>query len=148
MEARRAPTCRGAALPLAVLILAIMAAAAAGALFMTVQEQRLAGNVLRVEQALAAAEAGVLRATDAWDPRLVDLARGAEFVFAGGLESGGGWYRGAVRRLGDSLYLVRSEGFSPDSAARREVGLLVRLRNTDGTWGAAPLAARSWSILY
>jgi hypothetical protein len=39
-----------------------------------------------------------------------------------------GWYRGDVRRLNDLLFLVRSEGFSPNSETRQQVGRLLRLR--------------------
>jgi hypothetical protein len=45
-----------------------------------------------------------------------------------GTTAGGAWYRGEVRRLNDMLFLIRSEGFSSDSFARQQLGLIARLR--------------------
>jgi hypothetical protein len=100
----------------------------AGASFLVGRQELAAGaSTLRLQEALAAAEGGTQLQVALWDPsRLNTLAAGDSVGFGGSLPAGG-WYRGAIRRLNDLLFLVRAEGFSRDSGARQEVGLLVRL---------------------
>lgn len=128
---------RGAALPLAVLALLVMAVLAATSLLLGRQEMALGVSTLRLQSALAAAEGGMELQLALWDrPTLNALAAGDSVAFGGSLAAGG-WYRGATRRLSESLFLVRSEGFSRDSAARQELALLVRLEPVEISRAAA-----------
>ncbi len=120
---------RGAALAVSVFALVVIGALVTGAFFMGVQEQRLGRNSIRFQQALAAAEEGANREVASWNAAVNNsLATGDSVAFTGTVTGAGGWYRGSIRRLNEQLFLVRSEGFSADSAARQHVGLLVRLR--------------------
>jgi hypothetical protein len=119
---------RGIALPMAIFALVIVGVLVAAAFFVGRQEQLVGRNTIRLQQAFAAAEAGAQYQAAVWDPQgLNRLAVDDSLPFEGTL-AGSGWYRGAVRRLSTLLFLIRSEGFSPDSTARQQVGLLVRLR--------------------
>jgi hypothetical protein len=120
---------RGVALAVAVFALVIVGGLVGGALFLGMQEQRVGLNSMRHQQAFAAAEEGAQLQLARWDPEVLNvLAVGSDTAYNGTLPNGTGWYRGSVRRLNDELFLVRSEGFSPDSQTRQQVGLLVRLR--------------------
>lgn len=120
---------RGVALALSVFALVIIAMLVVGSLFMSVQEHRAGLSSLRAGQAFAAAEAGGQIQLAAWNQDVYSrLAAGDTVTFDGWLIDGSGWYRGSVRRLNDMLYLVRSEGFSRDSANRRHLGILARIQ--------------------
>lgn len=120
---------RGIALPIAIFALVIIGALVAGAFFIGFQEQKVGRNSVKVQQAFAAAEAGAQGQTAAWVPGAMNsMAVGSTAAFAGVLTAKSGWYRGDVRRLNGQLFLIRSEGFSADSSARQQVGMLVRLR--------------------
>lgn len=120
---------RGIALAVAIFALVIVGALVAGSFFFGMQERRVGRNSIRLQQAFAAAEEGANLQVANWDPRVYNyIAVGDTVPFDGTIIAGGGWYRGSVRRLNNALYLVRSEGFSPDSMSRQQVGLLVRLR--------------------
>jgi hypothetical protein len=113
---------------MAIFALVIVGVLVAAAFFVGRQEQLLGRNTIRLQQAFAAAEAGAELQAATWDPQVLNrLAEGDTLGFSGTLP-GSGWYRGAVLRLNPLLFLIRSEGFSPDSTARQRVGLLVRLR--------------------
>lgn len=119
---------RGIALPLAVFALVVVGAMVAGSFFIGMQEQRVGRNTVMLQQAFAAAEAGAQQTAAEWDPGVYNgLAYGGS-VNIDGTVGTSGWYRGEVRRLNELLFLVRSEGFSADSTARQQVGLLLRLR--------------------
>lgn len=120
---------RGLALALSVFALVMIGALVAGSLFMSVQEHRAGLSGLNAGQAFAAAEAGGQIQLAEWNQDGYSrLAAGDSVTFDGWLIDGSGWYRGSVRRLNDMLYLVRSEGFSRDSATRRHLGTLVRIQ--------------------
>ena len=120
---------RGLALALTVIALVMIGALVAGSLFMSVQEHRAGLSSLRAGQAFAAAEAGGQIQLAEWNQDGYSrLAAGDSVTFDGWLIDGSGWYRGSLRRLNDMLYLVRSEGFSRDSATRRHLGTLVRIQ--------------------
>lgn len=120
---------RGIALPVAIFALVIVGALVTGAFFIGFQEQTVGRNTLKVQQAFAAAEAGADMQVMNWNPTANNqLAVDSTSTFAGTIPNNAGWYRGSITRLNDLLFLVRSEGFSRDSAARQQVGLLVRLR--------------------
>lgn len=118
---------RGIALPLAVFALVIVGALVAGAFFIGRQEQAVGRNTVKLQQAFAAAEAGAQGTVANWNIDVYNaLTNGGTMAIGGNLANG--WYRGDIRRLNDQIFLVRSEGFSRDSTARQQVGLLVRLR--------------------
>jgi len=128
---------RGAAVPLAVLALLVMGVLTATSLLLGRQEMALGVSTLRLQSALAAAEGGMELQLALWDRQSLNaLVAGDSMPFGGSLPAGG-WYRGATRRLNASLFLVRSEGFSRDSAARQELALLVRLEPIEITRAAA-----------
>lgn len=118
---------RGVALPLAIFALVVVGAMVAGAFFIGRQEHAVGRNSLKLQQAFAAAEAGAHTTVADWDIDVYNtLTAGASLNFQQTIASG--WYRGTLRRLNKELFLVRSEGFSPDSTARQHVGLLIRLK--------------------
>jgi len=120
---------RGIALAVAIFALVVIGALVAGSFYVGLQEQRVGRNTITFEQAFAAAEEGAQRQVANWDAGTFNaVAIGDSTIFSGTLASSGGWYRGSIRRFSDNLFLVRSEGFSRDSLARQQVGLLVRLR--------------------
>jgi hypothetical protein len=120
---------RGIALAMAIFALVVIGALVAGSFFIGMQEQRVGRNTITYQQAFTAAEEGASQQVSAWSPgALNQIPIGDSVLFAGTLPSNGGWYRGSTRRLSDLNYLVRSEGFSRDSASRQQVGMLVRLR--------------------
>jgi hypothetical protein len=113
---------------MAIFALVIVGVLVAAAFFVGRQEQLVGRNTIRLQQAFAAAEAGAQYQAAVWDPQVLNrLAVGDSVPFEGSL-AGRGWYHGVVRRLNTLLFLIRSEGFSPDSTARQQVGLVVRLR--------------------
>jgi hypothetical protein len=113
---------------MAIFALVVIGVLVGASFFIGRQEQAVGRNTVRAQQAFSAAEAGVHLQVAAWDPIVYNsMAVGGEVAFAGTL-TGNEWYRGSVRRLNELLYLVRSEGFSSDSASRQQVGMLVRLR--------------------
>lgn len=120
---------RGIALVVAIFALVVIGALVAGSFFVGTQEQRIGLNTLTAQQAMTAAEQGATIQVAGWDAATAnDLAVGDSATFSGTLASDVGWYRGSVVRLNSMLFLVRSEGFSADSASRQHVGMLVRLR--------------------
>lgn len=128
---------RGIALPLAVFALVMVGALVSGAFFIGRQEQTVGRNSVKLQQAFAVAEAGAHSAVANWSTEVYNaLATGGTTTIGGSMGTNG-WYRGEVRRLNDQLFLVRSEGFSRDSTARQQVGLLVRLRPIEITLAAA-----------
>jgi len=138
----------GFAIPFVMLALLVAGALATVATLVAVQEIKLSDNTVALEQALAAAEGGADLVALGWGADECALVVGDSLARAGALGPGGGWYRASVRRLNETLFLVRAEGFSADSAARREVGLLVRLRDSAGATGVSRLRGRSWIYPY
>ena len=125
---RRIRNARGIALPLAIFALVIVGVMVAASFFIGRQEQLVGRNTVRLQQAFAAAEAGAQLSVASWDPNQLNALTIGDSAAFGGVLAESGWYRGQVRRLNTLMYLVRSEGFSRDSTARQQVGLLVRLR--------------------
>ena len=119
---------RGMALPLAIFALVIVGALVAGSFFIGWQEQRVGRNTVKLQQAFGAAEAGAQATVANWDIDVYNALPTGGTLAIGGSYGSNGWFRGDVRRLNEMLFLVRSEGFSRDSTARQQVGLLVRLR--------------------
>lgn len=120
---------RGIALASAIFALVVIGALVSGAFFVGMQEQRIGYNTLKLQQAFAAADGGAQATAATWNAAVYNqLPVGDSVTFGGWLDDATGWYRGSVRRLNNLLYLIRSEGFSRDSSARQQVGLLIRLR--------------------
>jgi hypothetical protein len=119
---------RGVTMALALFALVVIGTFVSGAFFLGLQEQRVGQNTIKHEQAFGAAEEGAQITLASWNGGTFNnLAIGDSVTFTGSLASAAGWYRGSVMRLNDMMFLVRSEGFSPDSAARHHVGLMARL---------------------
>lgn len=120
---------RGVALAVAVFALVVIGGLVGGAFFLGMQEQRVGWNTMKHQQAFTAAQEGAQMEVATWKVQAYNaLTTGDSIVFNGKLANSAGWYRGNVRRLNNSLFLVRTEGFSPDSQTRHHMGLLVRLR--------------------
>jgi hypothetical protein len=116
---------------MALFTLVVIGALVGVSFFVGRQEQMMGRNSVRLEQAFAAAEAGLNQRVADWrDWGANGLDPGDSTAFAGAV-GGTGWYRGSVRRLNERLFLLRSVGFSPDSSARQQVGIFLRLRPLD-----------------
>lgn len=114
-------------------VLLVVGMLVATAFVLAFQDERAGRSLVRAAQAFGAAQAGAEQA----------VAAGlTKDTFSGVLVDGPGWYRVSVRRLGPSLFLVESQGYSADSAARQTVGLLVRRREPRVRIDAAILTAR------
>jgi hypothetical protein len=141
MKSERIHGTRGVALPLAVFALLVIGALAATSLLLGRQELAAGANALRLQESLAAAEGATQLQLALWDAAALNgLGVGDSVPFAGSVPTGGP-YRGAIRRLSGLLFLIRAEGFSRDSLARQQVGLLVRLRPIEVAVTAALRAA-------
>ncbi len=120
---------KGIALAMAIFALVVIGGLVSAGLFQGMQEQRVGLNTLRTQQALAAAQEGAQLEVANWDVGAYNaMAVGDSASFGGQVPNNAGWYRGKAYKFGTLLYLLRSEGFSPDSSARQHVGMLVRLR--------------------
>lgn len=130
---------RGMALGLAVVALVVIGGLVAAALTVGVPEQRGGRNAIKLDQAFVAAQEGVQLQVANWKAGHAynRMAVNDSASFGGMLPKSSGWYRGKVRKLSTSLFLVESEGFSADSQARQQVGLLVRLRVVEFGFRAA-----------
>lgn len=124
---RRLVSERGFALALALVTLLVMAALAAWSLFIGVYGFRGGRNAVRLAQAFAAAEEGAQLHLAQGDWRMYSRLRpGEQIAFSGAAVGGPGRYRGRVTRLGESLFLVETDGFDSGRRARQRVGILVR----------------------
>ncbi len=120
---------KGVALAVAVFALVVIGGLVGGAFFVGMQEQKVGFNTVKHQQAFSAAQEGAQLQVANWGPGAhSQLSVGDSVAFNGTLSGGAGWYRGTVMRLNDLLYLVRTEGFSPDSVSRHHTGLMVRVR--------------------
>jgi hypothetical protein len=131
---------------MAVFALLVLGVLVGTSFFVGRQELAVGSSTVRLEEALAAAEGGANLQLALWDPAALNTIAIGDSVPFGGTLPAGGWYRGATRRLSDLLYLVRSEGFSRDSGARRELGMLARLRPVEIRLTAA-LTARGTTVV-
>jgi hypothetical protein len=128
MRDRRFENSRGVALPLAIFALVVIGVLVGASFYIGRQEQSVGRNTVRLQQAFAAAEGGLQLQVANWDPSVYNMLAVGDSTSFGGTLTGSGWYRGNVRRLNNLLFLARSEGFSRDSTARQQVGMLLRLR--------------------
>ena len=119
---------RGVALPLAIFALVVIGVLVGASFYIGRQEQTVGRNTVRLQQAFASAEGGLQLKVANWDPSVYNMMAVGDSASFGGTITGSGWYRGTVRRLNTLLFLARSEGFSRDSTARQQIGMLLRLR--------------------
>ncbi len=137
----------GSALLLILVALLVLGALVAAGFQLGLGERRAGGRVLALAQAFHAAEEGAYRQLAGWrEAGHHRLAVGQAASFEGPAGPGGGRYRGAVRRLGDLLFLVQSEGLSHPGGARQRVGLLVRARPLEIPAAAALTVAGSLTV--
>jgi hypothetical protein len=115
---------RGAALLLAIVALAAIGAMVAGTFLAGWLELRSADAGRNAVTALEAAEAGMAQASAAWQPTLGRLPVGVDSLLAAGSSARGG-YRATISRLGESLFLVRAEGWREGPAGARLSSRLV-----------------------
>jgi hypothetical protein len=131
---------RGIALAVAVFAMVVIGALVAGAFYVGRQEQRIGRNTVFMQQALTAAEEGAYMTIANWDPRQhnevddhpIDSVTGPDCTV-----QASGEYCASVRRLDELLFLIESEGFSPQRFARQRVGVLARLRPIELSINAA-----------
>lgn len=129
---------RGVALIVAIFALVVVGALVTGSFFLGIQEQQVGRNMLQMEQAISAADGGAQFVVADWDASFYNETDvGDSVTFEGWLPSNTGWYRGSAFRVSEQVFLVRSEGFSADSTARQQVGMLVRLKPFDIVFTAA-----------
>jgi hypothetical protein len=128
MSAQRLESSRGVALPMAIFALVVIGVLVGASFYMGRQEQAVGRNTVRLQQAFASAEGGLQLQVASWDPSIYNVLAVGDSASFGGTIAGSGWYRGNVRRLNTLLFLARSEGFSVDSTARQQIGMLLRLR--------------------
>lgn len=134
--ARATPARRGAALPIALLLLVVMSVLSAGAFTASRHSFRSGRNALVEQRAFAVAEFGLNQEVARWDPRR-NLPPSKGGLRIGGIDSipvhvaVGDSARMRITRLSDMLYWVESVGRAsipnPDLSAVRSVGALVRL---------------------
>jgi hypothetical protein len=122
----------GMALPTAIYTLAVLGGLVAAAFGVSVLEQRLGLNSLKVNGAFAVADGGAAQVISRWSGDGFNrLAVGRSAWLRQRWLGEAGWYRGTVRRLNQQLFFIAIEAFSPDSAARQAAGLLARLKPLD-----------------
>jgi hypothetical protein len=121
---------RGIVLAITLFALVLLLELATVGFMVGLEETRAGRNSVRMEHAREAAEAGI-----------GELLAGAGSLSLGQVQVGEivpipwthlaaplGAYRGSIRRLSGGLFLLRSEGFSPDRLARAEVARLAHER--------------------
>lgn len=121
---------RGIALAVAIFALVVVGGLVSAAFFVAVQEQRVGQNTVKLQQAFGAADGGVQDIINGWSVTTYNTMLVGATLDIGrtALSGNAGWYRGAIKRLNNELFLLEAEGFSGDSTARQKVGVIVRLR--------------------
>lgn len=118
---------RGVALPLALLVLAVLGVLAGQMLVISLADQRVARNAREFFAATSAAQEAVVLRLTGWDASLNRLEIGDSTGFRGATPAGTAWYEGWVVRLSSEHFLIRAEGLGAAGSARAPLGLLVRL---------------------
>ena len=117
----------GIALAAAMYALIVVGGLVSAAFFVSVLEQRLGFNALKLNGAFAAADGGAAEIVSQWSSGGYDqLAVGETATLGQRWVGQSGWYGGTVRRLARQLFLITIDAYSRDSTARQRVGLLVR----------------------
>ena len=138
------------ALPLALLVLVVIAAVVAGAFASAFLEQRIGRNTLYAVQASGAAEVGAATVVDHWEAYGLNLlGPGESRVLPSEALPGLSAYTPIVRRLNGQLFLVEVEGVRTDAegtpVARRHLGVVLRLADSAAAGlPVGPLADRAW----
>ena len=128
---------RGIALALVLWVLVIGAALLTLALLVAIQEQRASGAERRLQHGFADAEAGLAAALEVWTPASLRLRLPGSFdslAISGTLDAGGRPWRGVLRRLSPTLFLLevvvdaRPEDGAGPLRAQVRIGRLVETR--------------------
>jgi hypothetical protein len=128
----------GIALATAMYSLVVIGGLVSAVFWVSVTEQRLGLNTLKIQGAFAAADGGAAEILSQWETdRYNRLAVGESAVLGQRWLGGSGWYAGTVRRLNERLFFISVDAYSPDSAARQTVGLLARLTPLEMDFNAA-----------
>ncbi|MDO8667052.1 MAG: pilus assembly PilX N-terminal domain-containing protein [Gemmatimonadales bacterium] len=129
---------RGFALVAAVFGLVIISALVTGAFFAARQEMSVGRSSQGFQRAFGAAEAGLNTTIVQWNSGSWNaLAVGDSAAVAGTLPGITGSYSGAVRRLNNELFVIRSLGQDPTGATQRTLAALVRLQLIQMNFNAA-----------
>jgi hypothetical protein len=129
---------RGFALVAAVFGLVIIAALVTGAFFAARQEMSVGRSSQGFQRAFGAAEAGLNNTIVQWNSGSWNaLAVGDSAAVSGTLPSNTGSYAGAVRRLNNELFVIRSVGQDPTGATQRTLAALARLQLIQMDFNAA-----------
>jgi hypothetical protein len=142
---------RGAALPLVLFVLVVVAALVGGGFSLAFLEQRVGRNALYAVQAEGAAEAGAAAVLADWEGQgLSLLAPGGAVALPAASLPGWSGYEAAITRLNGELFLLRVEGTRRDAdggiLARRQVELVLRAADSvvPGLPSVLPLPGRGW----
>lgn len=121
----------GFALPVALLAMIVIGALVTGGFYASSQETRISTSTDMASRAFYVAEYGLEEAVGTWkNQNLADVAVDTTFPAEAVLVNGdtAGTYELSVRRLGNALYLMSSEGVVTQGQrqATRQVGMVVR----------------------
>ncbi len=133
---------RGLALALAVFAMVVIGGIVGATFYVGHLEQQTGRNTLNATQAFEASEAGLASVVDNWDrPTYNNMAIGDTLTLSTVSMAGNVSYTGAITRLNDNIFLVRSTGRRTDAGgsimAEREVASLTRLLVPDIDMNAA-----------
>jgi type II secretory pathway pseudopilin PulG len=115
------------ALPLALVVLAVLGVLAGQMLVISLADQRVARTAREFFSATGAAQEGVVLRVTGWDTSLNRLEIGDSAGFRGATPAGMAWYEGWVVRLSSEHFLIRADGHSATGSARVRLGLLAAL---------------------
>jgi hypothetical protein len=123
---------RGIALPLVMFVLVILGVIIAGTFYVARLELKTGDNTVAASQAAATAEAGVDSVLSGWNSSVFNgMAVAAETTFTSVSMGGNASYTATLRRLSNSLFMVRADGRQDfpggGTQGRRQVSKLVRL---------------------
>jgi len=123
---------RGLALALAVFAMVVIGGIVGATFYMGHLEQQTGRNTLNATQAFEASEAGLTSVVENWNrPVYNNMAVGDTLTLSTVSMAGNVSYTGAITRLNDNIFLVRSTGRRTDAGgtilAEREVASLTRL---------------------
>jgi hypothetical protein len=120
---------RGIALAVSIFAIIIIGGLVGAAFFVGMQEQRIGRSSVKLQQAFSAADGGAQAVLATWNKTIYNnlAVPGTATITQTWLPGNAGWYRGSVQRVNQQLFLIQIEGFSKDSTARQQVGLLTRL---------------------
>ena len=117
---------RGVALVTVLVSMVVIGLLLSASLFLAFHDHRSgAAGKLHLD-AFLAADAGLTVAATSWDGSTFQgVALGQTRRITKWLPDSSGWYQTTLRRTGESIYLVATEGFSADTVGRQHLGMLV-----------------------